>query len=143
MSTPPFEFDNGAPRRVIRPLTVPLDGISGVQKGINRRQVVVVVVEQAFRPIQLDRFIDRHTCPLSRHSAQRAKHDNEDGKSQPLQDAHPPPDRTILAALRLHPAAKTAAVAYLRLMRTIRIRTMIVIVTLVIHNHDNPFSLCV
>ena len=32
--------------------------------------------------------------------------------------------------------------AYLRLVRT-PIRTMIVIVILVIHNHDNPFSLCV
>ena len=48
ISAPPFEFDDGAPRRIIRSLTVPFDGISSIQKGIDRRKVVVVVVEQTF-----------------------------------------------------------------------------------------------
>ena len=46
ISAPHFEFDNGTPRRIIRSLTVPLDGISGIKKGFDCRKIVVVVVEQ-------------------------------------------------------------------------------------------------
>ena len=139
MSATIFEFDDGAPRRVIRPLTVPLDGVSGLEKGFNRRQVVVVVVEQTLRPIQLDRLIDRHTYPLSRYRAQRAKPDNEDGKRQTLNHSTHPPCGAHTTPLHRQPTSQPPIVAYLRLVRTIRIRTMIVIIILAIHNHDNPF----
>lgn len=48
MSAPDLEFDDSTPCGIMRPLTVPLDGISGIQKGIDRRKIVVVVVEQTF-----------------------------------------------------------------------------------------------
>ena len=41
----------------------------------------------------------------------------------------------------LHPATKPTAVADLRLVRMIRIRT--IIDCIIVHNHDNPFSLCI
>ena len=74
--------------------------------------------------------------PLSRHRAHRAQPEDEDGKRQPLNHTTRPPrsDR----APTIHPAAEPTAVANLRLVRT-PIRTMIVIIILAIHNHDNPF----
>ena len=46
MSAPHLEFDDGTPRRVVWSLTVPFDCIPSLEKGFNRRKVVVVVVEQ-------------------------------------------------------------------------------------------------
>ena len=74
--------------------------------------------------------------PLSRHRAQRNQPEHQERKTHPLQDAPSPPDRTIVPG----PAAKPTAVAYLRLVRTIRIRTMIDIIIIHVHDTVSPFT---
>ena len=72
--------------------------------------------------------------PLSRHRAQRAKHDSEDGNRQHLDDPTRQPRSDRAPTLHRQPAPQPPSVADFRLVRNIRARTIIVI----IHVYD-PF----